>query len=125
MLAEFATVSTLPPGVSVQKGYSTAEIEVHPSGKFVYGSNRGHDTLAVFAIHPKTGALTLVEHESSGGKVPRSFGIDPTGRWLLAANQSSDNIVVFSIDPKTGALAPTGQHIQVGAPVCVKFVDTK
>jgi 6-phosphogluconolactonase len=124
-LTEFETVSSLPPGETVQKGFSTAEIEVHPSGKFVYGSNRGHDTIAAFAIDAKSGKLTLVGHENSGGKIPRSFGIDPTGRWLLAANQNSDSVVVFRIDEKSGALTPAGQQVQVGAPVCVKFVETK
>jgi 6-phosphogluconolactonase len=120
-----ATISTLPQGESVQRGFSTAEIEVHPSGRFVYGSNRGHDTIAVFAIDAKSGQLTPVEHVSTKGKIPRSFGIDPTGRWLLAANQNSDNVVTFAIDAKSGRLTPTGQELTVGAPVCVKFVEAK
>ncbi|MEY2409235.1 MAG: 6-phosphogluconolactonase [Verrucomicrobiota bacterium] len=124
-LKEIAVVSSLPRGESVQKGFSTAEIEVHPSGRYVYGSNRGHDTIAIFAIDSKSGRPTLVGHQSSGGKIPRSFGIDPAGRWLLAANQDSDNVVVFRIDPKTGALTSTGQEVRVGAPVCVKFVERK
>ena len=124
-LEAIETVSSLPKDETVQRGFSTAEIEVHPSGNFVYGSNRGHDTLAVFAIDAKSGKLTLVEHVSTKGKTPRSFGIDPTGRWLLAANQSSDNVIAFAIDPKTGKLLPTGQELQVGAPVCVKFVEAK
>jgi 6-phosphogluconolactonase len=119
------TTSSLPKDETVQRGYSTAEIEMHPSGKFVYGSNRGHDTLAVFAIDAKSGKLILVEHASTKGKIPRSFGIDPTGRWLLAANQSSDNVVAFAIDPNTGKLTPTGQELQVGTPVCVKFAEAK
>lgn len=119
------TVSSLPKDETVQRSFSTAEIEVHPSGKFVYGSNRGNDTLAVFAIDAKSGKLTLVEHASTKGKIPRSFGIDPTGRWLLAANQNSDNVVAFAIDEKTGKLQPTGQELEVGAPVCVKFVEAK
>jgi 6-phosphogluconolactonase len=119
------TVSSLPKDETVQRGFSTAEIEVHPSGNFVYGSNRGHDTLAVFAIDATSGKLKLVEHVSTNGKIPRSFGIDPTGHWLLAANQNSDNVVAFAIDAKTGKLLPTGQELQVGAPVCVKFVEAK
>ncbi|MFM1769774.1 MAG: 6-phosphogluconolactonase [Verrucomicrobiota bacterium] len=116
------TLSTLPAGESVKPSFSTAEVEVHPSGKFLYGSNRGHDTIAVFAINPADGSLRLVEHVGTRGRTPRSFGIDPTGRWLLAANQSSDTVVVFRIDPDTGKLTPTGQEITVGAPVCVKFL---
>ncbi len=119
------TISSLPAGETVQRGYSTAEIDMHPSGRFVYGSNRGHDTIAVFAIDKKSGKLTPVEHVSTKGKIPRSFGIDPTGRWLLAANQNSDTVVTFAIDGKTGRLTPTGQELTVGAPVCVKFVEAK
>jgi len=124
-LTAIQNISSLPPGESVQKGFSTAEIEVHPSGKFVYGSNRGHDTIVAFAIDSKTGRLTLVGHQPTGGKIPRSFGIDPTGHWLLAANQNSDNVVLFRIDQKTGALSPTGTEIKVGSPVCVKFLEQK
>jgi 6-phosphogluconolactonase len=118
-LKELQTVSTIPGPVP---GNSTAEIEVHPSGKFVYGSNRGHNSIVVFAVDASTGKLTHVENQPSGGKVPRSFGIDPTGKWLLAANQSSDNVVVFQIDPSSGHLKPTEHTVEVGAPVAVKFV---
>jgi len=121
-LTERQTISTLPPRVSVQSGYSTAEIMVHPSGRFLYGSNRGHNTIAVFAIDSASGELRLVEHESSGGSTPRGFGIDPTGRYLLAANQRSDSVVVFAIDRKTGRLEPTGYQVSVGSPVSVEFV---
>lgn len=116
------TVSTLPDGETVRPSYSTAEIEMHPSGKFLYGSNRGHDTLVVYAVDATRGTLKPVQHISTGGKIPRSFGIDPTGRWLLAANQNSDSVVVFRIDSETGRLTAAGREIQVGAPVCVKFV---
>jgi 6-phosphogluconolactonase len=120
---ELQTISTLPADF---KGESTcADIHVHRSGKFVYGSNRGHDSIAVFAVNPRTGMLTFVEHASTQGKVPRNFGIDPTGKFLIAANQSTDNIVVFRIDQKTGKLTPTGQNLEVGAPVCVKFMAVK
>jgi 6-phosphogluconolactonase len=115
------TITTLPEGETVQPSYSTAEVQVHPSGKFLYGSNRGHDSIAAFAIDQKTGQLTPVEHESTQGKTPRNFGIDPTGTYLLAANQSSDSVVVFRIDPRTGALTPRGQKAEVPSPVCVKF----
>lgn len=124
-LKELQTLSSLPAEATMIPAYSTAEILVHPSGKFVYGSNRGHDTLAVYAADPKQGTLTLVEHVSTQGKTPRSFGIDPSGRWLLAANQSSDSVVVFAINPATGRLKPTGQSIEVGAPVSVVFAPAR
>ena len=122
-LTELQTVPTLPQEFTGDK--SCAEVEVHPSGKFVYGSNRGHDSIAVFAIDPGSGKLSWVEYQSSQGKAPRHFGIDPTGQWLLAENQGSDNIVVFRIDSKTGRLSPTGQVVQVGSPVCAVFVPMK
>jgi 6-phosphogluconolactonase len=124
-LKEMQTISTLPAGEPVKSGYSTAEVQVHPSGRFLYGSNRGHDTIAVFAIDQNSGNLTPIEHVPSQGKTPRNFGIDPTGRFLLAANQNSGSVVVFGIDPKIGRLTPTGQVLEVGAPVCVKFVPVK
>jgi 6-phosphogluconolactonase len=113
------TVSTLPEGTKVEKGYSTAEIVVHPSGKFLYGSNRGHDTIAIFALDD--GKLTPVGHESTQGKSPRNFNITPDGKWLIAANEKSDTLVVFQVDPQTGKLTPTGDPVQCWAPVCVKF----
>jgi 6-phosphogluconolactonase len=118
-LHELQTVSTLPKGFS---GNSTAaEIEIHPSGKFLFASNRGDDSIAVFAIELHNGTLTHVETDPTGGKTPRNFAIDPTGSWLLAANQDSNNIVVFRIDHKTGHLTPTGQVLQVPSPACLKF----
>lgn len=123
VLFEEQTVSTLPAGYTATGKDSTAEIAVHPSGKFVYGSNRGHDSIAVFAADAKTGRLTLVQNESSQGKTPRHFAMDPTGRWLLAENQNSDSVVVFAIDAATGKLKPTGQTITVGSPVCAVFVQ--
>jgi 6-phosphogluconolactonase len=119
------TLSTLPPGEVVKGGYSTAELFIHPSGRFLYGSNRGHDTIVVYSIDKKSGKLSYVENVPTQGKVPRSFGIDPTGRWLLAANQTSDTVVVFQIDSATGRLSATGQSIEVGAPVSVSFVPVK
>ena len=101
---------------------SPAEVQVHPSGKFVYVSNRGHDTIAVFACDPTTGKLTPAGHASSGGKTPRNFRIDPTGQFLFAANQGTGNIVALKIDQATGALTPTGTTAEVAAPVCIKFV---
>ena len=120
ILTEQQTISTLPE--DFKGSSSTAEVQVHPSGKFLYGSNRGHDSIAVFAIEPGTGKLTAKGQVLTGGKTPRNFGIDPTGKFLLAENQDSDTIVVFRIDPATGALTPTGQSIEVPSPVCVKFV---
>ena len=124
-LKELQTLSTLPDQETLKPSYSTAEVEVHPSGKFVYGSNRGHDSIVVYAIDDKTGKLTRVENQPTQGKIPRSFGIDPAGAYLLAANQSSDNVVVFRIDPATGRLQATGNVIEVGAPVCEKFVAAR
>lgn len=120
VLTTLQTISTLPG--KIENGYSTAEVQVHPSGKFLYGSNRGHDTIAVFAIDQTTGKLTAVEHESTQGKTPRNFGIDPTGQYLLACNQNSHTIAVYRIDPKTGELSPTGQLLKAPSPVCVKMI---
>jgi len=119
-LHRLQTISTLPKGFAGQN--DDAEIEIDPSGKFLYASNRGSDTVTVFAIDPRKGTLTPLESTPTQGKVPRSFEIDPTGKFLFAANQKSDNIVVFRIDPKTGHLTPTGKVLDVGSPVCVKFL---
>jgi 6-phosphogluconolactonase len=119
-LDELQTLSTLPAGPV--EGNTTAEVQVHPSGKFVYGSNRGHDSIAVFAVDAASGQLKPVEHESTQGKTPRNFGIDPTGQFLLACNQGSNSIVGFRIDQQTGELTPTGQKLDVPSPVCVKFM---
>jgi 6-phosphogluconolactonase len=124
-LAEVQSISTLPPGEEVRKNYSTAEVFVHPNGKFLYGSNRGHDSLAVFSIDAATGKLTLVEHLPSGGKTPRNFNLDPAGRFLLSANQDSGNVVVFRVDEKTGRLTPTGDSVELQKPVCVVFVPVE
>ncbi len=120
VLKPIQTVSTLPEGY--KKPTWTAEVQVHPSGKFLYGSNRGHDSIAVFAIDEKTGQLTPAGRQASGIKVPRNFGIDPTGKFLLVANQDGDSLLVFRINPKTGELQATGDKVEVGKPVCVKFV---
>jgi len=123
VLKELQTVSTLPSDFKDEN--STAEVQVHPSGKFLYGSNRGHDSIVVFAIDPQRGTLRFVERQSTQGKTPRNFGIDPKGEYLLAANQDSDSVVVFRIDPKTGRLTPTGHSVKVPSPVCVKFLPLK
>lgn len=119
-LKEMQTISTLPAGF--QGNNSTAEVVVHPSGRFLYGSNRGHDSIALFRIDPRKGTLAMVEQTPSGGKVPRNFNIDPSGGWLLAANQGTNNIALFRIDAKTGRLSATGTVLEAGAPVCVRFV---
>ena len=119
VLKEVQTVSTLPQNFD---GHNTcSEVQVHPSGKFVYGSNRGHNSIAVFAADQKTGELSPVEHQSTQGKTPRHFAIDPSGKWLLAENQDSDSIVSFRIDSKSGRLNATGDKLEIGAPVCVVF----
>jgi 6-phosphogluconolactonase len=119
-LRELQTVSTLPKEFSGNN--TAAEIEVYPSEKYLFASNRGDDSVVVFAIDSATGALTHIETEHTGGKTPRNFATDPTGSWLLAANQDSDNTVLFRIDPKTGHLTPTGETVQVQSPTCLKFV---
>jgi 6-phosphogluconolactonase len=118
--SELATVSTLQPDFNGRS--FTAEIFVHPSGKFVYGSNRGADNIAIFAVDQTTGALTTVGWEPTQGRTPRNFAIDPSGQYLLAANQDSASIVVFKIDQQSGKLSATGQKAEVGSPVCITFV---
>jgi 6-phosphogluconolactonase len=120
VLAERQAISTLPDGFTGKS--DTAEVQVHPSGKFLYGSNRGHDSIVVFALDAQTGRLTLVEHQPTQGRTPRNFAIDPTGAYLLAANQRSDSVVVFRVDPRTGRLTPTGTKAEVPSPVCLTFL---
>jgi 6-phosphogluconolactonase len=119
-LRKLKTVSTLPKNFSGSN--DTAEIKVHPSGKFLFASNRGHDTIAVFSIDSKTGTLTLADHFSTQGKTPRNFEIDPSGKFLFVANQDTNNIAVFQIDSNTGRLTVTKRTIQVPSPVCLKFM---
>jgi 6-phosphogluconolactonase len=121
-LTTLQTISTLPADVKPLPSYSTAEVLVHPSGRFLYGSNRGHDSISVFTIDQASGRLTFVETVPTGGSTPRGFGIDPSGAYLVAGNQRSDSVVVFRIDRSTGRLTATGSRIEVGAPVSVKFV---
>jgi 6-phosphogluconolactonase len=113
-------ISALPPGFSGRN--DAAEIAMHPNGKFLYTSNRGHESIAVFAIEPKTGTLTIVADVPTGGKEPRHFALDPTGQYLLAENQLSGNIVEFRIDATTGKLTATGEVLQVPSPVCAEFL---
>jgi len=119
-LTSLQTVSTLPAGFTEEN--TTAEVVVHPSGDFVYGSNRGHDSIAAFRIDRETGHLTPLGHTSTGGKTPRNFAMDPHGRFILAENQDSDSVVVLRVDPETGTLAPTGSRITVPAPVCIRMM---
>ncbi|MDX1984541.1 MAG: lactonase family protein [Bryobacteraceae bacterium] len=117
---ELQTISTLPAGFS---GVThTAEVVVHPTGRFVYGSNRGHDSIAVFTVDAAAGTLTFVEATPTQGKTPRNFVIDPSGKFLLAENQDSSSIVIFGIDQKTGRLSPTGDRIDTPMPVCLRFL---
>jgi len=119
-LQEQQTISTLPTDFKGEN--TTAEIEVDAKGKFLYASNRGDDSIAVFAVDPKTGKLTFVERVPTGGKTPRHFALDPTGKWLFAANQESNSITLFRVNPDTGKLTATSQALQVATPVCVIFV---
>ncbi len=112
-------VLTLPRDAVVAS--TASEVVVHPSGRFAYASNRGHDSIAVFAVDPRDGGLAPRGHVSSGGRTPRHFACDPTGRWLLVANQDSDDIVVFAIDATTGALTPHGPPVAAPTVVCLRF----
>jgi 6-phosphogluconolactonase len=118
-LSELQTLSTLPAGYTGQS--FTAEIAVRPDGKFLYGSNRGHDSIAIFAIDAATGKLTAAGHQPTLGKWPRNFAIDPTGAHLLAANERSDTIAVFRIDKASGGLTAVGQPVSVPRPVSIVF----
>jgi 6-phosphogluconolactonase len=123
VLTPTMSISTLPPGFS---GPNTcAEIKVHPSGKFLYASNRGHDSIAVFLIDPGTGHLLLVERQPSQGRMPRNFTFDPAGKWLLVTNHDSNNAVVFSVDQQTGRLTQVGEPVTVPNPFCLRFLVTK
>lgn len=119
-LQEIHTVSTIP--VPVRPEYSTAEVVVHPSGRFLYGSNRGHDTIAIFRIDEQTGRLTPVGHEPTRGQTPRNFAVDPTGNYLFAENQSSGTVVIFRINPDDGTLHATGDVLEIPSPVCIRML---
>ncbi len=118
-LKTLQTLSTVPHPV---QGNSTAEVLVHPSGRFLYGSNRGHNSIAMFRIEEESGKLTSLGHEPTQGSTPRNFGIDPTGQFLLAANQQSDNVAVFRINKDNGKLKFTGNQIKLSKPVCVRMI---
>lgn len=122
-LAKIQTVSTLPENF---KGANTgADIHISPDGKFLYGSNRGHDSIAAYKIDEKTGKLDFISRTSTQGKTPRNFAIDPTGQFLLAANQNSDSVIVFRINEKTGEMQPTGSRAEIPIPVCLKLISSK
>ena len=118
-LTEIQTISTVPDQVAGSN--FPAEICVHPSGRFVYGSNRGRDSIVAFAVDPASGRLRLIGHFPTRGKNPRHFAIDPSGEFLIAANQDSDNLVVFRIQSSTGNLAPTGATADIPSPVCICY----
>jgi 6-phosphogluconolactonase len=119
-LTPIQTISTLPAGFSGED--DSAEIQIDKSGRFLYASNRGPNTITEFQIDKSTGKLTAVQNISTEGKTPRNFVIDPTGRYLLVANQDSNNIVLFEIDSATGRLTPTQQIEGIAAPVCLLFI---
>lgn len=119
-LTPVQTISTLPSDYQAKWG---AEVRVHPNGKFVYGSNRGHDSIAVFSVDPATGKLTLVELVPCGGEIPRNFTLSPDGQWLVCGHQGSDNITLFRVDAATGRLTRMPQSIDVSMCICVQFYD--
>jgi len=116
ILTPFQTNSTLPSGGF--GGNTTAEIVVHPSGKFVYGSNRGHNTIVVYSVNAADGTLTLIQHQKTGA-TPRSFAIDPTGAFCIVAGQNSNDIRLYTIDQQTGLLTDTGKKLTASSPVCI------
>jgi 6-phosphogluconolactonase len=122
-LSQVGVVSTLPEGFKGEN--DTAEIHASADGKFLYGSNRGHNSIAIFALDQATGAPKFVEAVPTGGKIPRNFEIAPGGDYLFAANQDSNNIVVFKVDKKAGHLTPTGQVLEAPSPVSLRFVAIK
>jgi len=119
-LTQLQSISAVPADFKGTNG--SAEIGVHPNGKFLYVTDRGPNCVAVFAIDPQTGNLTLIEHVPTQGKTPRNFAFDPTGNWLLVTNHDSDNAVVFRIDPDTGRLTQTGDPVSVTYPFCPRFL---
>jgi 6-phosphogluconolactonase len=118
-LSPLQVIATLPPAFTGNN--TTSEIAISPSGRFVYGSNRGHDSIAIFRVDEYAGVLAPVGWEPTRGKTPRFFALDPSGAFLYAANQDSDTIVAFRVDPQAGTLTPTGQVVPVGSPSSIVF----
>ncbi len=118
-LEALQTIATVP---EVKPGFTTAEVRVHPGGKFLYASNRGHNSLAIYRIDPETGLLKSLGNEPTGGEMPRNFNFDPTGKFILVANRVSNNIIVFRIDPETGLLQKTKNKAEIPMPVCIRFL---
>ena len=122
-LTALQTLSTLPSDFTNRS--TAAQIVLHPNGKFLYASNRGHDSIAIFAVDAKTGLLTAQGHVPTGGKVPRNINIDPTGHWLLAGHQNTALVATFKVDGETGQLTPLDQKIEIAAAICVIFVPVE
>ena len=120
-LTELHSLSTVPSNAT-GNDWSTAEVEVAPSGNYVYVSNRGHNSIASFAIDSSSGRLTPLGHIPTGGRTPRNFAIDPTGSYLFAANELSGNVALFNIDASTGRLSPAKTDLKIDVPVCIVFL---
>lgn len=120
-LSSLQTLSTLPSTYTMTN--TAAEVAVHPNGQFVFGSNRGHDSIATWRVDPITGLLTFVAHTATGGATPRHFSIDPSGTWMVVGNQDSNNVVVFRVNPTTGALTSVGSPVTVTGPAFAGFVE--
>lgn len=118
-LTDIQTIATLPTDFTQPS--TTAEIEVHPNGNFVYGSNRGHDSIVVYRRDPKSGKLTFLQHAPCGGKTPRHFAIDPSGKWLLCGHQNSNTLSILSLDPETGLLGEAKSTVETPSPICILF----
>jgi 6-phosphogluconolactonase len=119
-LTEVETVTTLPENLR-DVSSTGSEIRMHPSGRFLYTANRGHDSIAAFKIDPDSGKLKFIELESIRGSHPRNFNVDPTGRWLLVACRDTNNVTVFRIDPETGGLVYSGMTVGTPQPICIEF----
>ncbi len=119
-LQPLQSISTLPEDFSGES--TTAEIEVSPNGAFLYASNRGHDSLAIYAIDQVSGTLAHIGHQGTMGQTPRHFSLDPSGNWLVVANQDSDSLILFEVDANTGQLTMRGEPVDIGSPVCAQFL---
>lgn len=122
VLGQLETISTLPPGVEKPANGSCAELAIHPNGKFLYASTRGHNSITVYSLDASTGKLAFIDNKPSGGKTPRHFAIDPTGTWLIAEHQDSSDVAVFRVDSASGKLTPSGVPVSVPSVVASVFV---